>query len=255
MTVEPLAARPLPSEIVDGSAASASSRGMCRKSSGHVRSGPAVFPYSSRSDGQLFVNDYRQPESLRYTVNTLLGLARAAKAGIGDYSEAEVRVVTESFIRLHGAHLGSDADRGLLLLLIVELRAAGEPCRSGLLDRIRTSLEATGLVPVRHAGSRLDDLGRGCGVACRSPGRRRGRSSRGADRPWRLRPGGDRDASAPDSPLPTERGLLRELHLLPPGDARSGARVRGRTGVGALPERRSQGPRAPGPPGRMAMAA
>lgn len=85
------------------------------------RSADGLFPYSSRLGGAPFANDYRQPESFRYTVNTLLGLLEAARAGIAGVEVAEVDAMTRTFLAHHGRSIESSADRGLLLLLLSEL--------------------------------------------------------------------------------------------------------------------------------------
>jgi hypothetical protein len=80
----------------------------------------ALFSYSSRLDPHARVtNDFRRPESLRYTINTYLGLAEAQRNGaapswLGGSVEDRVR----AFLTLHEDELTSPADRGLLLVLL-----------------------------------------------------------------------------------------------------------------------------------------
>jgi hypothetical protein len=101
-----------------------------------------LFPYSSRVDGARFVNDYRRPESLRYTVNTLLGLSRAARAGIADLTIDEVDEMTDTFVRLRGAEIENHADLGLLTLLLAEGTGADRDETAGaVLERLRAPLE------------------------------------------------------------------------------------------------------------------
>jgi hypothetical protein len=93
----------------------------CVKTLGDVyRPSDGLFPYSSRLAGRDFISDYRRPDSLRYTLNTLLGLGRAARAGIGDLSPANVDAMVETFNRLQADGISDHADLGMLLLLNVD---------------------------------------------------------------------------------------------------------------------------------------
>jgi len=79
-----------------------------------------LFPYSSRIVGEQLVNDFAHPLAVRYTLNSLFGLARAAHAGEGP----ELRDVQERFASFHAAHaarIATLADNGLLALLQAEL--------------------------------------------------------------------------------------------------------------------------------------
>jgi hypothetical protein len=97
-----------------------------------------LFPYSVRLGGDPFVDDFRRPESLRYTVNTFLGLLEAARAGIGEVSTGQVTEMVDSFVRRHGDALGSDADVGLLLLVLVEIGRTGKDAVR-MVDRLRAT--------------------------------------------------------------------------------------------------------------------
>lgn len=78
-----------------------------------------LFPYSaSLLDGRV-VADYDHPAAVRYTINSLLGLHRAAAAGVGP-TIAEVAEMAAAFDRRHPA-LSTVADRGLNLLLAAAL--------------------------------------------------------------------------------------------------------------------------------------
>jgi hypothetical protein len=77
-----------------------------------------LFPFSSTMVGNRLVNVYDRPESVRYTVNSLLGLAEAARYGIGGIAPDDVRVMTERFLSVSG--LESVADVGLLALHLSE---------------------------------------------------------------------------------------------------------------------------------------
>ena len=78
----------------------------------------ALFSYSARLVDGRFVNDFEHPLALRYTVNTLLGLRRAAPfAGSHELCAAEH---VERFLERQAGRLTSPADRGLLLALLAE---------------------------------------------------------------------------------------------------------------------------------------
>jgi hypothetical protein len=100
-----------------------------------------VFPYSSRVAGGAILNDYRRPEALRYTVNTLLGLGRAAKAGVPGVSAADVNEMIETFVHRFAAKLESRADLGLLIVLLAENpAAAGDEAVHSALAALRHSV-------------------------------------------------------------------------------------------------------------------
>ena len=98
----------------------------------------ALFSYSSHigEDGEL-TNDFRLQASLRYTINTYLGLAEAERhhgqidwlGSVGD----RVR----RFIELHEAEIETPADRGLLLVLL----AATDPAHPAV-ERSLDALDA-----------------------------------------------------------------------------------------------------------------
>jgi hypothetical protein len=91
-----------------------------------------VFPFSTRVRGGEYVNDYRQPAADRYTINTLLGLEEASRAGFLD--DSEFASLVERFLELRFADLTSIADIGLLLVLLREGRA--HRYRQEALDRL-----------------------------------------------------------------------------------------------------------------------
>jgi hypothetical protein len=78
----------------------------------------ALFSYSATLVDGRFVNDFQHPLALRYTVNTLLGLRRAAPYAGGHELCAEELV--ERFLQRQAGRLTSPADRGLLLALLAE---------------------------------------------------------------------------------------------------------------------------------------
>jgi hypothetical protein len=82
----------------------------------------ALYPFTTHAVDGEYVSDYRTPDALRYTVNTLLGRLRAAKSG-ADGGVDRVALELAEFTRRYGATLGG-GDRGLLLVLLTELEAA-----------------------------------------------------------------------------------------------------------------------------------
>jgi hypothetical protein len=77
-----------------------------------------LFPYSSRLVDGAFVNDYRKPHSLRYTLNALLGLYEAARAGVANLPVSNVEAMMQAFCERHGQAIEDPADIGMLLLLV-----------------------------------------------------------------------------------------------------------------------------------------
>lgn len=75
-----------------------------------------LFPYSTSVRGGTYVSDYRRPAADRYTVNTLLGLQEAARAGLLDHRTLSSYV--ECFLDRCFHNLTSPADLGLLLVLL-----------------------------------------------------------------------------------------------------------------------------------------
>lgn len=79
----------------------------------------ALFSYSTSLDNHgRIVNDFRLPESLRYTINTYLGLTEAQRhRGPIDWL-GNVTDRVHEFLELHEDALSSPADQGLLLVLL-----------------------------------------------------------------------------------------------------------------------------------------
>ncbi len=79
----------------------------------------ALFSYSTSldRDGHI-VNDFRLPESLRYTITTYLGLTEAQRhrGPIEWFGNVADRV--QEFLELHEDALTNPADQGLLLVLL-----------------------------------------------------------------------------------------------------------------------------------------
>jgi hypothetical protein len=100
----------------------------------------ALFSYSSTLDdrGRL-VNDFRRPESFRYTINTYLGLSEAQRHGGGVEWLGPVEDRVHEFLARHELALNSSADHGLLLVLL----AATDPSHPAVgrsLSRIEHAL-------------------------------------------------------------------------------------------------------------------
>jgi hypothetical protein len=102
--------------------------------------GQALFSYASRLDerGRL-VNDFRRPDSYRYTINTYLGLAEAQRHGRRIDWLRSVEDGVHEFLALHENELQSWADRGLLLVLLAAT-ARSHPAGERSLERIERAL-------------------------------------------------------------------------------------------------------------------
>jgi hypothetical protein len=87
----------------------------------------ALFPYSASVRGGEYVNDYGPPQTLRYTINSLLGLQEAAHA-TGSSETAEVNSLVDAFLERQYGNITSYADLGLLLVLLRD-RADGRHAR------------------------------------------------------------------------------------------------------------------------------
>jgi hypothetical protein len=89
-----------------------------------------LYPYSSRPlPGGGYASDYDNPAAVRYTVNTLLGLHAARRAGADE--------LVDRFVERHERLRMSSGDRGLLLVLLAELGRHEGAARAllGSLDR------------------------------------------------------------------------------------------------------------------------
>jgi hypothetical protein len=115
----------------------------------------ALFSYSTTVDDRgRIANDYRLPDSLRYSINTYLGLAEAQRHGgpIDWLGDVDDRV--RDFLARHEDAIVSPADTGLLLVLL----AATDPSHPAVdraFGRIGRALE--GEDPARHLN--MQDLG------------------------------------------------------------------------------------------------
>jgi hypothetical protein len=99
----------------------------------------ALFPYSTHVADGRYVNDYDHPDAIRYTINSLLGLAEWARStGAG---ESDVRAKTAAFVERHTADVVTCADTGLLTLLLAEHGEAGGLSAADTGERLRTQLD------------------------------------------------------------------------------------------------------------------
>lgn len=72
----------------------------------------ALFSYTTIVENGIYQNDFSYPWSLRYTINSHLGLQEAQRNGFIEWdSQAEI----DRFLALHEAQIKSAADQGLLL--------------------------------------------------------------------------------------------------------------------------------------------
>lgn len=100
----------------------------------------ALFSYSTSVDERgNIVNDFRLQASLRYTINTYLGLSETQRhAGpIGWLGDVDDRV--REFIALHEQSLSSPADNGLLLVLLAATDPS-HPAVGRILNRLQLTL-------------------------------------------------------------------------------------------------------------------
>jgi len=99
----------------------------------------ALFPYSTRQGATGLEHDYEHPHTLRYTINSLLGLHRAERFGEADLVPGATAAMVERFLELHLASITNQADLGLLLLLLVEAERDEAACRE-VVARLEHSL-------------------------------------------------------------------------------------------------------------------
>jgi hypothetical protein len=125
-----------------------------------------LFPFSTRREHSQLRHDYAHPHTLRYTVNTLLGLQRAAPTnGAGGFLGG-TDAMLERFLDLHLAEARGAADLGLLLLLLAERN--GDERLAGVLRRAEEAFART--LPKRVTLQDLCWLLWGSSVAARHGG-------------------------------------------------------------------------------------
>jgi len=113
----------------------------------------ALFPYSSRYHDGEYASSYEHPLAVRYTLISLLGLHRALREAPRDDFRARAGELVARAAEAHGARLSSEADAGLLLLLLSE--ATTRPAQ-------RAELASRVLATVAGSGARrltMQDLG------------------------------------------------------------------------------------------------
>jgi hypothetical protein len=98
----------------------------------------ALFSFSTVLRDGAIVNDFEHPQSVRYTINTLLGLAEAERHGgpvpwLGDVGEQ-----LRAFADRHHGRL-ENADHGLLLVLLAAVEPRHRAVRASL-DHIERTI-------------------------------------------------------------------------------------------------------------------
>ena len=103
--------------------------------------GRALFPFSSRLGDRGVVHTFDHPQTIRYTINTLLGIQRAAQSDGEDPLLQGSGWMVDRFLELHLEQTSNPADLGLLLLLLAE-GGRDEQLLSQVVDRISATLES-----------------------------------------------------------------------------------------------------------------
>jgi hypothetical protein len=80
----------------------------------------AQFPFSSHLGDQGVEHTFDHQHTIRYTINTLLGIQRAAQSGGEDPLLQRSGSMVDRFLALHLDQTSNPADLGLLLLLLTE---------------------------------------------------------------------------------------------------------------------------------------
>jgi hypothetical protein len=113
----------------------------------------ALFPFSTRLGPGGLEHTFDHPHTIRYTINTLLGVQRAAHCDAPDPFVRSADSMVDRFLELHLRETGNPADLGLLLLLLAE-GGRDEALLGGLVTQIGAIVERT------PAGSfTIQDLG------------------------------------------------------------------------------------------------
>jgi hypothetical protein len=98
----------------------------------------ALFPFSSRLGDRDVEHTFDHPHTIRYTINTLLGIQRAAASDGDDPLLRGSGPMVDRFLALHLDQTSNPADLGLLLLLLAE-GGHDEELLGDLVDRISTT--------------------------------------------------------------------------------------------------------------------
>ena len=102
--------------------------------------GAALFPFSSRLGDHSVAHTFDHPQTIRYTINTLLGIQRAAQSDGDDPLLQGSSWMVDRFLELHLEETSNPADLGLLLLLLAE-GGRDEQLLRDVVGRISSTLE------------------------------------------------------------------------------------------------------------------
>jgi hypothetical protein len=84
-----------------------------------------LFPASTSLVDGRYVSTFDEPGALRYSINSLLGLKRAAQTGVDSPLARDVDDLVERFLDRNYARVGNYGDLGLLLVLLADSFEAG----------------------------------------------------------------------------------------------------------------------------------
>lgn len=93
-----------------------------------------LFPYSTKVVDGEYVNQFDHPQTIRYSINTLLGLWEAARVRPSDRWLGDFDGMVETFMRRQFASIEDRADLGLLLVLLADI--GGHPKADELAARV-----------------------------------------------------------------------------------------------------------------------
>ena len=99
-----------------------------------------LFPYSTRVRDGRYVNDYSHADAIRYSINSLLGLAESARAGRPGPSVGDVHELTTTFLGRHAQDIVTCADAGLVTVLLAQYGDPDDPALARALGRLTTQL-------------------------------------------------------------------------------------------------------------------
>ncbi|HZR95644.1 MAG TPA: hypothetical protein VFA56_08110 [Gaiellaceae bacterium] len=105
-----------------------------------ARPGDGMFPYSTTVRDGKYVNTFDHPQTVRYTINSLLGLQAAAQRDPEETDAAKVDALTSAFLEKRADAVANPADLGLLLVLLAEMGLSEDRARATL-QRIRPFAE------------------------------------------------------------------------------------------------------------------
>jgi hypothetical protein len=79
-----------------------------------------LYSFSAQRRGEMLVRNFDHPQTLRYTINSLLGLQAAARATPHDARLADVPALVEEFVARWETRTTHPADLGLLTVLLCD---------------------------------------------------------------------------------------------------------------------------------------